>query len=243
MKKNAMLKIAAILLVAVLLTTCAISTTFAKYVTNGTETPAGGARVAKWGLKFEAYAAEDKEPIFLNEYENGGFTLAKSSTQIVAPGTSNEGVVDVKITGTPEVSFALKATVTVALDNWTVKDAGDADVFYCPLTFDIGDATGISLDGLEETAAEEAIANAIANALTGANNADNGIATMKYEVGTDEFADFADIAADVSWSWADTVDAVKDDYDTQLGNIAHDNEGNAATIAISYTLSAEQIFA
>lgn len=240
MKKNAMLKIAAILLVAVLLTTCAISTTFAKYVTNGTETPAGGARVAKWGLEFVAYAEEDKEPIFLNEYENGGFTLAYSGDEIVAPGTTNEGIVDVQIKGMPEVSFQLKADVTVALDKWTVKGAEDQDVFYCPLTFTIG-GEDVTLDGLTEVAAEEAIANAIANALTGANNADDGSATMKYEISETGFAsDFNAIAATVSWSWAQEVN---NDYDTQLGNIAAADVNNAATIAISYTLSAEQIFA
>ena len=237
MKKNAMLKIAAILLVAVLLTTCAISTTFAKYVTNGTETPAGGARVAKWGLKFEALADDDKQPIFLNEYENGGFTLAYSADEIVAPGTTNAGIVDVKITGMPEVSFQLKADVTVSLDKWTVKESGN-DVFYCPLTFTIGGAA-VPLEGVTTQAdAEEAVANAIANALTGANNADNGSATMKYEISETGFAsDFNAIAATVSWEWPKEVD---DDYDTQLGNAAA--EDNAATIAISYTLSAEQIF-
>ena len=48
MKKNAMLKIAAILMVAVLLTTCAISSTFAKYVTS--DSYSDTARVAKWGI-------------------------------------------------------------------------------------------------------------------------------------------------------------------------------------------------
>ena len=35
MKKNKMMRIASVLLVAVILTTCAISGTFAKYVTSG----------------------------------------------------------------------------------------------------------------------------------------------------------------------------------------------------------------
>ena len=58
MKKNAMLKIAAILLVAVLLTTCAISTTFAKYVTNTADYAPSEARVAKWGLTFTSINAD-----------------------------------------------------------------------------------------------------------------------------------------------------------------------------------------
>ena len=46
--KNKMMRIASVLLVAALITTCAISGTFAKYVTkvSGEDT----ARVAKWGI-------------------------------------------------------------------------------------------------------------------------------------------------------------------------------------------------
>ena len=52
MKKNVMMRVASVLLVAVLLTTCAISGTFAKYTTGdaGHDT----ARVAKWGVTITA---------------------------------------------------------------------------------------------------------------------------------------------------------------------------------------------
>ena len=46
MKKNRMMRVASALLVAVLLTTCAISGTFAKYVSTATGEDA--ARVAYW---------------------------------------------------------------------------------------------------------------------------------------------------------------------------------------------------
>ena len=47
MKTNKMMRIASVLLVAVLLTTCSISGTFAKYVSQATGTDT--ARVAYWG--------------------------------------------------------------------------------------------------------------------------------------------------------------------------------------------------
>ena len=52
MKKNKMMRIASILMVAVLVSTCAVSGTFAKYVTSdsGKDT----ARVAKWGISILA---------------------------------------------------------------------------------------------------------------------------------------------------------------------------------------------
>lgn len=65
MKKNVMMRVASFLLVAVLISTSAISGTYAKYVTEGSGTDS--ARVAKWGVVIEAestmfsqeYATED----------------------------------------------------------------------------------------------------------------------------------------------------------------------------------------
>ena len=55
MKKNRMMRLASILLVATLMSTCTISGTFAKYVTtaSGSDT----ARVAKWGVTVTANGA------------------------------------------------------------------------------------------------------------------------------------------------------------------------------------------
>ena len=62
-----MLRIASVLLVAVLLTTCIISGAFAKYVTKDTDNDS--ARVAKWGVTVEiendaftaTYATDDED--------------------------------------------------------------------------------------------------------------------------------------------------------------------------------------
>ena len=51
MKKNKTMRLASGLLVAVLLTTCAISGTFAKYVSDATNSDT--ARVAKWSIEVE----------------------------------------------------------------------------------------------------------------------------------------------------------------------------------------------
>ena len=52
MKKNTMMRIASVLMVAVLLSTCAISSTFAKYVSSDSATDT--ARIAKWGVEVTA---------------------------------------------------------------------------------------------------------------------------------------------------------------------------------------------
>ena len=63
MKKNFMMRAASVLLVAVMLTTCAISGTFAKYVTS--DSGSDFARVAKFGVtvtdKFETLFAREAD--------------------------------------------------------------------------------------------------------------------------------------------------------------------------------------
>ena len=96
MKKNAMLKIAAVLLVAVLLTTCAISSTFAKYATAST-TYEDSARVAKWGLVVDSATAFD------SGFEKNYNDKVNADVNVVAPGTM--GTINFKyvISGDAEV--------------------------------------------------------------------------------------------------------------------------------------------
>ena len=119
--KNKMMRIASILLVAALITTCAISGTFAKYVTRveGTDS----ARVAKWGVLLtvnadgtfaDKYAAEDESYL-----EAGGEFSVESANgdKVVAPGTSSKlAKTQLKATvkGAPEVAarYILEAVVT-----------------------------------------------------------------------------------------------------------------------------------
>ncbi len=81
MKKNTMMRVASILLVAVLLTTCAISGTFAKYVT--TRTGGDDARVAYWGFDQEGTIAIE---LFKDKYD--GTVDSENGDNVVAPGTS-----------------------------------------------------------------------------------------------------------------------------------------------------------
>lgn len=116
MKKNVMMRVASVLLIAVMMTTCAISGTFAKYVTSAEGSDS--ARVAKWGVKVTAQGPSN----FSNEYKTheNDFTGALSvksidDAKVVAPGTSSEDIDDdtvFTITGTPEV--ATRVTLSVA---------------------------------------------------------------------------------------------------------------------------------
>lgn len=230
MKKNAMLKIAAILMVAVLLTTCAISSTFAKYITSGT---AAGetARVAKWGVTFTTSTND----LFLDTY-NGGtdVSVVATGTKVVAPGTTNTAAVNTDIVGTPEVAFELITTATVDLgDGWTIDTNGaetGGEEFYCPLTFTIGTGSPITSEGCADVAAFETKINAaIASAVT---------TPAKYAADTYVSGDVDGANAfSITWAWPFEVSG-NNAKDTLLGNAA---ESALAEVTITVTQTAQQL--
>lgn len=120
MRKNKMMRAASALLVAVLLTTCAISGTFAKYVTQ--DDFSDTARVAKWGVSLQilgnlygdSYGASNK--LVLNNdasisVQSNNATAIAESDDVVAPGTSNTEGFRISLTGTPEVSTQTKINI------------------------------------------------------------------------------------------------------------------------------------
>lgn len=118
MKKNNMMRIASVLLVAVLLSTCVISGTYAKY--TSTVTTSDSARVAYWG--FNSTTTE----ISLFEYEDAGVVNTDGVvTGLVAPGTTGKTTLNMAYTnGTdgeneitaPEVDYKLTVTAKVTCD-------------------------------------------------------------------------------------------------------------------------------
>ena len=119
MKKNKAMRLASALLVLTLLTTCAISGTFAKYTTSTTGTDK--ARVAYWGFD---QAAETTIDLFDGEY-----THVKASgevdgfSNVVAPGTEKSttfafGYTNYKTNAiiAPEVAYTFTVNPTIIGD-------------------------------------------------------------------------------------------------------------------------------
>ncbi len=122
MKKNVMMRLASFLLVAVLISTSAISGTYAKYTTqdSGSDT----ARVAKWGVELQvvgnlygdSYGANNK----IVKDDDTGITVqavdyATNATDVVAPGTQNDEGFTFSLKGQPEVDG--KITTTMKIQN------------------------------------------------------------------------------------------------------------------------------
>ena len=217
--KNKALRLASCLLIAVLLTTCAVSGTFAKYVTsaNGSDS----ARVAKWGFE-----AKDNSIALTDLFKNAYDTTVQAKADAIAPGTTGNAsftfVYDTDSNGisAPEVAY----TFVVSTDGSSIDES-------------IKSNTNIQwkLDNGAWGTWDEMI-NAI-EALDG-NKADN-----KYDPKTLPEAFYGTGAAlngeashTVSWQWVFTKDNAGDTADTLMGNA-----DTLAKVTIKITITATQV--
>lgn len=233
-RKNHTLKLAGILLALVLVTSCFVGGTFAKYVTTGTGSDS--ARVAKFGVTVTANGT-----MFAKEYDtdtkNVKELIARSvissndKEKVVAPGTSGK-MVSMTLAGTPEVAVNVRYTATVKLKNWVYKKGENADEeYYCPIKIRVGT---VNYYGYEYPSADS-FKNAVETAIN--EYSDN------YAPGTDLTNLTNDKVPDVSWAWAfedNAADAKQtNEKDTYLGDQAA--KDNAATIALEVVTTVTQI--
>ena len=230
MKKNKMMRMAAVLLVAVVLTTCAISGTFAKYVTSGSGSDS--ARVAKFGVTVtangetfaNAYAAVGDGTGNSNQgvaHATAGSTVksGSASEDIVAPGTKGS-MVQMTLAGEPEVSVKVSYAATVTLnDKWKTTDTD----FYFPLVIKVND---VAVDTSTATSASEV--KAAIEAKVAAYSQTYAPLTPLADQGADSLK--------ITWEWPFEGDNAKD---TILGNKA--DAGNAAEITIAVTTTVTQV--
>lgn len=231
-RKNHTLKLAGILLALVLVTSCFVGGTFAKYVTSGTGKDT--ARVAKFGVTVTANGSTFAEEYATNDETVE--TIARSVVsserkKVVAPGTKGD-MVSMTLSGSAEVAVKVTYEATVNLGDKWVADG----VYYCPLVIKVNDK---EINGLDyETAAD--FAAAVKAEIDGY--------TKNYVANTDFSGDKAEKykndSLKVSWRWNfEATHFVKgdqtDEKDTILGVAAAD--GNAATIALEVVTTVTQI--
>lgn len=228
-RKNHTLKLAGILLALVLVTSCFVGGTFAKYVTEGTGSDS--ARVAKFGVTVTANGT-----MFAKEYdtdtENVKGTIARSvlsTDKVIAPGTKGS-MVSMTLAGKPEVAVNVRYTANVTLsNNWVYKaDESETGEFYCPIKIKVGDEIYFGYD----YPSAEKFKNAVETAINGYSD--------NYAPGTDLTKAKAPA---VSWAWAFEDNAVSakqtDVKDTYLGDQAAKDK--AATIDLEVVTTVTQI--
>ena len=234
MKKNTMMRLASVLLIAVLMSTCAISGTFAKYVTS--ETGTDSARVAKFGVEVSAtgYLFAKTYVNFANGNVPGTADMTISSStdeDVLAPGSkSNDDGMVISITGTPEVDVAVTHDATINLTGWNYVDESSVSHFYCPLVFTID---GTVIDGSNYYDNYTLFVNALTEAIE--------TQSAEYDVNTNLALQAAN-SVQISWVWPyETTIGSKncDVMDTYLGDQAAD--GTPAKVEITITTTVTQI--
>lgn len=236
MKKIKFMRVAAVLLILCLATTCAISSTFAKYTTEGSATDT--ARVAKWGVTAsvtgdvfaETYAKND------SAFTANANSVVSSETgeNVVAPGTSGN-LSAITLEGNPEVAVRVEANIDLELVGWEYKENPEATAaMYCPIVFKVGgtavDVSACTTLDEVEAAVEEAVIKAIlGDTVTVADDTTGKKASVDYAANTNLAAG----TTAVTWEWAFDGDDAKDTY---LGNLE-----TAPTISITTGITVTQI--
>ena len=239
-KKNRTMRAAVIMLALVLITSCFVGGTFAKYVTSG---EAGdNARVAKWGVNITAHGTGD---IFAKEYDaiagQDNTVIAGGEYKVIAPGTKKDNAALVTLSGKPEVSVK----VTYNADNFSLSGnwKGDSNnTFYCPLIIKVsgkvGDTNKTETINCVEKASAEEVKTAVKNA----------VAACSATYGPNTDLSSAAVAGDtlkISWEWPFEGTANQgqtDEKDTYLGNQAATAIGlDVPAIYIPVTATVTQI--
>lgn len=232
LKNNRIMRAAVLLLALVLITSCFVGGTFAKYVTSGDALDY--ARVAKWGVTVTAHETGD---VFATAYDT---TVKSSDTEkVVAPGTEKDNAALVTLSGKPEVSVKVDYEITGAVltGKWEDKDGN----FYCPLIIKV---TRI-VDGAAKTETVKCAEKASADEVKIAVQAAVAACSATYEPNTDLSVETTN-GLKISWEWpfegGENNPRQTDEKDTYLGNQAATASGlNRTVIHIPLTATVTQV--
>ena len=232
MRKNRIMRLASAILVLTLATTCAISSTFAKYTTsaNGSDS----ARVAKWG--FSQTASIGLTDLFKNTYDNS--VTGSSNAKVIAPGTEGSSTFQFAYndaTNKPEVKY----TVTVSTDGSSIAEdiENNKDIVWA-----LDDNTTYSTwDDLLSNIAKLSGSD---SATVDTDDANNVVGEKTYEAGTLPDAFTNGKTHTVYWKWnfegnnntyGDTNQS-QDEYDTAMGN-----KTTLDDVTLKITITATQV--
>lgn len=205
------MRVAGLLLALVLVTSCFVGGTFAKYVTGADG--ADNARVAKFGVTVKGtsnmfaptYKTDDKSVTAITD----SVVAVNGTDNLVAPGTKKDDCLTVSVTGKPEVAVDVQYVGLMTLTGvWQSDDAG---TYYCPLIITVN---GEKFNGMDYNSAD-AFAAAVTTAI--------GKLSKQYEPNTDLGTSLSK-ELKVSWEWpfegGTTYPKQTDEKDTYLGDFA-----------------------
>lgn len=246
MRKNRMMRLASALLILTMVTTCAISGTFAKYTTSATATDK--ARVAYWG--FQSSNSMDFTNLFSGTYTN---VKSQNGEDVIAPGTA----------GSVQFSFAYDES-TKAYDADMTMSGPEVDYNFTVAVEEHCDALIEANKNIQWKLTKKVGAAAATDVVTWGTWDDlitaikglSGDATdgaMEYKANTLPSAfTAADEVYTIEWQWLFTSDTNKYDHDKDHGSVTAEISqdeydtfmANAAAMddcSITITITATQI--
>lgn len=208
------MRVAGLLLALVLVTSCFVGGTFAKYTTGNYGED--NARVAKFGVTVKG-SSDMFDPTYKTD-DTSVTAIANSvaalndKDNLVAPGTKRDNCLTASVEGTPEVAVKVEYVAQMNLTgNWQSDDKG---TFYCPLIIKVNET---AIKGTDYTT-QDAFIKAVTDAVSGHN--------AQYAPNTN-LANETNDKLSISWEWpfevksADgEVDYATDLKDTYLGDLA-----------------------
>ena len=221
-----MMRAASGLLVAVLLSTCAISGTFAKYTTSTDSTDK--ARVAVWGFNKDAVTELD---LFDSSY--GTTVKAADNDNLIAPGTTKTGtfsIINNAAATKPEVSYNFTVSVAGSEIADTIKN--NPNILWQLDNETFGNWDKLMSDILSLSGTNTTYVSGTTEAVT---------KQYKPDEVPDAFA--SGKTHTITWKWifdkdAETGAADNDTNDTDMGNTAVTTDTN---VVVKITVTATQI--
>lgn len=232
-KKHWTLRAAGLLFALVLITSCFVGGTFAKYVTSGYGHES--ARVAKFGVTmsvatdtaFKKTYATDNSPVsttITNSVESSG------SENLVAPGTKGSDFVVLSISGKPEVAVNVK----IAAEGFDVflkaSDYPDLTTAAAGDTFTLGNDYHPITYTLRKTGAAAPV---VTGKLDDIIDYLNGLSD-NYPAKTDLTSTIGEYKLSWEWKFNDNTIANKDQADTLLGAITAGSSNVTGTPGTDY---------
>lgn len=242
-KKNWTMRAAVLMFALVLISSCFVGGTFAKYVT--VDDGSGTARVAKFGVAVSVdsdtmfdtkYAIKDAaEDVNGNDIEYS-VVSANGTDKLVAPGTSEDGTLKFSVKGAPEVAVKVELALTINNDVFLAKN-NDGEEYRDYTTADTNAKFTLTEDYTPVVFTLKQGDTVVASGTL--DDIDTALSDISgnYAPNTDLTTELGDYT--LSWAWAFDVN---DKADTLLGNLAADTatgvDPGAYSTEIDFALTA-----
>lgn len=239
-KKHWTLRAAGLLFALVLITSCFVGGTFAKYVKSVSGTQI--ARVARFGV--EITAADDTAFNTTYAMDATGLSIVGNSVissdghKVVAPGTKEDDTVTFSITGKPEVAVHVELTMSGMEVFLEAGEHPDLTATSPTAKFTLNDRYYPVVFTLKKGDTE------LASGTISKINAYLADLSKNYDAGTDLSTVFGTYTLYWEWAFEDSNIDHKDQADTLLGVLAADHSafgyvlGTNYQTGISFTLAA-----